>query len=114
LDEQLGSQVSPVAQMRLKKDGGFQQTSDARPTEEIEARLGLVEQTILHAAGGVVAGEIDVAPLLDGGRLPCDWCAYRPVCRFERAFNRIRVAEVTLPVLSGADDDSEGGSHEAN
>jgi ATP-dependent helicase/nuclease subunit B len=99
LDHALGPAPSPVAAMRLKKDGGLYQSSDARPRTDIEARLELARQTVLLAAEGIVAGCVDVAPLLERKTLACQRCDFQPVCRFELMFNRPRVAEESLPVL---------------
>ncbi|HUU98558.1 MAG TPA: PD-(D/E)XK nuclease family protein [Phycisphaerae bacterium] len=109
LDERLGKQASPVAHMRLKKDGGFDSRSEAKPPEEIAQRLELARRTILHAAQGVAAGHIDIVPLLERDRLACNFCDFRPVCRFERAFNVPRVAERTLPVLNEVSVSGQGG-----
>jgi ATP-dependent helicase/nuclease subunit B len=99
LDERLGGQVSPVAQMRLKKDGDFYASSDVRPAEEVVQKLELARRTIFHAAEGVAAGQVDIAPLLERDRLACNFCDFKQVCRFERAFNVPRVAERALPIL---------------
>jgi len=109
LDERLGNQASPVAHMRLKKDGGFYAWSDARPAEEVAQKLELARRTILHAGEGVAVGHIDIVPLLENDRLACKFCDFQPVCRFERAFNSPRVAERTLPVLNEVGVSGQGG-----
>ncbi len=110
LDEQLGERPSPVAAMQLKKDGGFYVRSDARPRGELAARLDLAKQTILQVAEGIVAGRIDVAPLLENQTLACHHCDFRPLCRFEPIFNRPRVAEKSLPVLGQVTAHDSGGA----
>ncbi|MBU0641192.1 MAG: exodeoxyribonuclease V subunit gamma [Planctomycetes bacterium] len=102
LDAQLGHAASPVAQMKLKKDGGFYKNSDAQPAAELAARLELARETVFYAAEGIAAGNIAVAPLLQKKRLACQYCEYRPVCRFDRLLNTPRPAEHTLPTLAKA------------
>ena len=101
LDTQLGPQYSPVAGMKLKKDGDFDRraSADVVPAEEIEARLELAKQTVLHGARGIVAGQVEAAPLVEKRTLACRRCEYQPLCRFDRALNRVRPAEAVLPTL---------------
>jgi ATP-dependent helicase/nuclease subunit B len=109
LDKGLGECSSPVAAMRLKKDGAFYAWSDARPRDELAARLELARRTILQLAAGIIAGRIDVAPLLENKTLACRNCDFRLVCRFELVFNRPRLAEKSLPMLGPIASDDSGG-----
>jgi ATP-dependent helicase/nuclease subunit B len=109
LDRQLGREPSPVAKMRLRQDGGFYVNSDVCATRDLGARLELARRTILHAAEGIAAGAIEIAPLLENQTLACRTCEFVTLCRFEREFNRPRVAERSLPALREfVGDDSEG------
>jgi ATP-dependent helicase/nuclease subunit B len=107
LDDQLGGTPSPVAQLQLKKDGGFFTTSDALPAAGIESRLQLAVATVRLAAEGVCAGQVDVAPLVENCTLACRNCDFQPVCRFDPMYNTPRPAERALPQLRGAE--PEGG-----
>ena len=99
LDRELGQESSPVAQMKLKKDGGFNRAAsrDVLTTQELDALLRQAEQTIYYGAERLARGLIDVTPLLEAKRLACLNCDYATVCRYEPAFNRPRRAETTLP-----------------
>ncbi|MFQ5806804.1 MAG: PD-(D/E)XK nuclease family protein [Phycisphaerae bacterium] len=110
LDGQLGEHPSPVAAMQLKKDGGFYTRSDARPREELSGRLDLAQRTIRQLAEGIIAGRIDVAPLLENRTLACRICEFGSLCRFEPIFNRPRVAEKSLPVLGQTGAGRSGGA----
>ena len=109
LDRELGTQPSPVAMMRLKKDGGFYVTADACPADALHARLDLARQTILEAAAGIIAGRIDIAPLVEGKTLACKTCEFGTVCRFEPVFNHPRPLEEALPSLRDVPPDESGG-----
>ncbi|MCK4341754.1 MAG: PD-(D/E)XK nuclease family protein [Phycisphaerae bacterium] len=100
LDEQHSHGHSPAAQMQRKKDGGYYKNSDVVDAGEIERRLNLARQTVLFAAEGVSQGRIEVAPLVEKRILACRLCEFQAVCRFDRAYNRPRAAEQTLPRLS--------------
>lgn len=99
LDEHLGRTVSPVLQLRTTENG-FDAHSRVVSSAELQARVQLARETIGHAAKGVAAGAIDIAPLVESRRLACATCAYRPVCRFDRLTNGVRAAERDLPQLS--------------
>ena len=101
LDEQLGTTASPVARMRLKKDGGFDsgQSRDVVAAPELQRRLELARHTILRAAAGITRGEVVAAPLVEGNCLACRRCDFRPVCRFDRALNRPRTPAAVAPGL---------------
>ena len=59
--------------------------------------LEIARQTVLQAAQGVGDGRIDVSPLVEKKCLACGTCEFRPVCRFDRAFNDPRDAASHLP-----------------
>jgi ATP-dependent helicase/nuclease subunit B len=108
LDRDSERNDSPVAAMKRKKDGDFDRWSDAVPRAELESRLWLARDTVLHAAEGLAGGRIDVAPLLENKTLACTTCEFRALCRYEPVFNRPRVAAATLPVLARKGEDEAG------
>ena len=110
LDRQLDHGPSPVVMMQLRKDGSFYATSDVRDASDLTARLDLARRTILQAADGIVAGCIDVAPLLENKTLACRTCEFATLCRFEPVFNRPRAAEKSLPVLGQVAESDSGGA----
>jgi ATP-dependent helicase/nuclease subunit B len=103
LDTQLGNQPSPVANLRLKKNGGFYEKCDARPAAALAGRLDLAAETVRFAAAGVCAGRIEIAPLVEGNRRACLDCDFSAVCRFDPAYHPGRAVETTLPRLAEAD-----------
>jgi ATP-dependent helicase/nuclease subunit B len=110
LDDRLGPSPSPVAQLRLKKDGGFWISSDVLPADELDQRIELAGSTVLLAAEGICQGRIDVSPLVENRRLACRVCEFQAVCRFDRAYNSPRAAEAVLPRLDTTE--SETGDAE--
>jgi ATP-dependent helicase/DNAse subunit B len=95
---------SPAASMQRGKNG-FYKSADVVPAKAIADRVGLVRETLRRAAEGMAAGCVDVEPLVEKRTLPCKWCDFAAVCRFERAMNGVRAAEAVLPRLP---DDDEG------
>jgi len=101
LDRQLGSEWSPVAQLRLKKDGGFDTRSDVVSATELTELLRVAERTVIVAAEGISRGDIAIAPLVEKRTLACRHCDFAAVCRFDAFYNRPRAAEVVLPRAAG-------------
>lgn len=104
LDRNLGGTASPVVNLRLKKDGDFDARCDARDDDTFEAHLTLAASTVETAAQRVLAGRVDVQPLVDQRTLACRFCPYRPICRFDRGYNQPVLAESVLPVLDAEGD----------
>ncbi len=105
IDANLGTTQSPVLPMRkLKTKPGFHHSSHVVSSDELVQRLDLARRTIDQAIAGMIAGCVDVAPLVESQCLACKWCDFRSVCRFDRAYNDVRAAEVALPQLEQVDD----------
>jgi len=102
LDPGLDVGRSAVAPFKINKDHSFAQRegdtlSDAEWTETLE----LARATLVQAAEGLAAGRAEVAPLAIGTprsrSLACQSCDFSRVCRFDRAYNTPRAAELHLP-----------------
>lgn len=105
LDALAPGERSAVVAMQRNNDGRYAASSDVVADGELEQWLKLAETTIGQAAAGIVDGCIDIAPLVERRTLACRHCDFRSVCRFERAYNRPRAAEVVLPQLPAGDDE---------
>ena len=110
LDPALSNSKSPVAAMQFKQDGTLRADSDAKPRIELESRIELARRTIAFAATGILAGEIDIAPLVENKTLACRNCDYAKVCRFEQIFNRPRRVDVALPNIADVISEQTGGT----
>jgi ATP-dependent helicase/DNAse subunit B len=108
LDAGIGTAASPVFNVKKKKDGDLYATSHVCGRVSFDAWLDLAHRTISQAAGGLLAGRVEIEPLLEKKTLACRRCSFRPLCRFERGENVVRLAERDLPQRDGATD--EGGN----
>jgi ATP-dependent helicase/nuclease subunit B len=98
LDTQLApGPHSPVAMVKLNKDGDFAKQGDTHPGKKIAAGIELARATLLQVAGGVLSGRIEPSPLVENDRLACSMCDCKPLCRFERAGNDLRDPMSDLP-----------------
>jgi len=61
--------------------------------EEVERLLGYTKQLISAAAGNIFSGKLEICPTQKDGRLACEYCDYRGICRFDEEENRCRVVE---------------------
>jgi ATP-dependent helicase/nuclease subunit B len=68
-----------------KKDGGLGNVdrSDAAEPADFKALLDYTRGKMGELADSVLDGRVSVAPYRLGDFSPCQWCAMRPVCRFE-------------------------------
>jgi len=76
---------SDIVSLRVKKDGGAVSwgSHDALPDGAIDDILAWTERKLVELARQIRSGRIDVAPYRIGGRTPCRWCEFRPLCRFD-------------------------------
>ena len=62
--------------------------------EDYEAVRNDVINQIEKTASGIMKGAIDISPFKDGGRLACNNCSYKPVCRRDREYTRNYAREI--------------------
>jgi len=84
-----------------KKDGqyGYYTSSGALKPDDFDKLIGFAGQKICSLTGQMAQGRIEVSPYRLNTEIPCGWCKYRSVCRFDWQVNDYRV----LPVLKKTD-----------
>jgi len=72
-----------------KKDGqyGDYGRSGALKPEDFVRFIELTRHKICEIAGQMAEGRIEVSPYRLGTQIPCSWCKYRSVCRFDWQIN---------------------------
>jgi ATP-dependent helicase/nuclease subunit B len=94
LTEGTSSFVLPV---QLNQDGSFSKNSSVLSEEEHRVLLQTVLDHSESYAKNIVLGDISVAPLeIDRQRLPCSYCEFQAVCRFEKTSGKFRSRKVVL------------------
>jgi ATP-dependent helicase/nuclease subunit B len=97
LDKNLHAGVaSNVFNVQFKKDGtlGYAERSDALNPDQLESLLNVARQRLGTLADQVLDGNVQVRPAhLSTRSLPCNWCAFGTVCRFEPATGRAHAIE---------------------
>jgi ATP-dependent helicase/nuclease subunit B len=68
---------------KLKNDGFAKRGNEALPAAEFDALREKVAGHLRDYAQRIFAGESDVLPFRIGKHTACDYCDFRPVCRFD-------------------------------
>jgi ATP-dependent helicase/nuclease subunit B len=58
--------------------------------EQMEELLERVRRQVQQLAAGILSGQIRPLPAQTTGPLPCQFCSYRPICRFDQLRHRVR------------------------
>jgi ATP-dependent helicase/nuclease subunit B len=97
-DGQTTSGRSPVVSAYVKKDGSFGHldSTDVAAAGQFAAVMDHVAERIVELGDRMLDGEIAVLPARLGHFIPCTYCRYRSVCRFDYQTNAPR----TLPEMS--------------
>ncbi len=84
---------SVVVSAQCKKETGGPanlERTDVADADQFRAVLDSVRATIARLGDESFDGAIDIAPYRLGTEVPCTWCPYRSVCRFDYQLNRAR------------------------
>ncbi|MBW8016794.1 MAG: hypothetical protein FVQ82_11450 [Planctomycetes bacterium] len=66
--------------------GNYGNSGALRP-EEFDNLLKFVEDKITALAEEILSGKIDISPFRLSGQVPCDYCDFKKLCRFDIHFN---------------------------
>jgi ATP-dependent helicase/nuclease subunit B len=102
---------STVMPIRLKKDGTVSKSDYAWSREQYEALTAHLEHLLAEAGDEIARGKVEIAPYRLDKKIPCTYCPYLSVCKFDlrlpenryRSWDKIPSAEVwqRLGVLGG-------------
>jgi ATP-dependent helicase/nuclease subunit B len=90
LDSQAGTGDNKFYNFYVTRDGepyGNYGTRGALRFGDFEKVLGFAEAKISELAERTVSGEIEVKPYRLGANIPCGYCKYKPLCRFDWQIN---------------------------
>jgi len=69
------------------KQYGNYNVSGALKPGDFEKVLQFTREKIVQLAEDIISGRIDISPYRLGGKSPCTYCEYKPVCRFDWQIN---------------------------
>ncbi|HEX3016180.1 MAG TPA: PD-(D/E)XK nuclease family protein, partial [Desulfobacteria bacterium] len=84
------SEIIPVS---LKTQGGFYADSGVLTADNFALLRKYVQQQLAGTGEEILAGRLEMAPYQKRGRNACQYCRYKPVCRFDtmRLDNKYRL-----------------------
>lgn len=83
MDHSLDTGHSELLPLALKKDGGFYSSSSVATNEQWDTLRQSVRRTLGRIGDRIAGGDVSIAPYRLGTKLPCQFCAYKPVCQFD-------------------------------
>lgn len=90
-----------------KPYGNYGNSGVLRP-EEFDNLLKFVQDKIASLAEKILSGQIDILPYRSSGQIPCDFCDFKKLCRFDIHFNDYNELQ---PINKDALISSLGGDH---
>ncbi|MCQ6558341.1 helicase-exonuclease AddAB subunit AddB [Paenibacillus mendelii] len=114
MDGSLDTGYSELLPLALKRDGGFYSTSSVASDEQWDTLRSSVRSTLKRIGERIADGDVSIAPYRLGGKTPCQFCAYKPVCQFDpliegngyTKLNKPRKDEVWELLAAGSDEDA--------
>ncbi|BBH21296.1 ATP-dependent helicase/deoxyribonuclease subunit B [Paenibacillus baekrokdamisoli] len=83
MDDSLSTGYSDLLPIGLKRDGGFYSSSSVVSDEQWGTLRQSVRATLRRIGDRIAGGDVSIAPYRLGGKTPCQFCAYKPVCQFD-------------------------------
>jgi ATP-dependent helicase/nuclease subunit B len=89
-DQLSSSEVIPAG---FKKDGTLQSKSKIASIEDFSLLKNHIRNTYQQAGEAIIDGKVDIAPYKLKDKIPCTFCAFKPVCQFDQSLedNQYRV-----------------------
>lgn len=100
-----GGPASSFVAARVKKDGQAYANSDLADSAELAGLIAHVERRMGTLADDLLDGNVGITPFRLNRKMPCAFCVYRPVCRYEietqppRRLEGMRRADVLTAVM---------------
>ncbi|MCX6901992.1 MAG: PD-(D/E)XK nuclease family protein [Verrucomicrobia bacterium] len=96
-DTRPGATVGDQFRYKFKQDGGLAaRGNDALPANEFQQLLDANENHLQRIGREIFAGQAGVSPFRTGSETACDYCKFRPVCRFDPWVEPYRVLRPPL------------------
>ncbi|QHW34942.1 helicase-exonuclease AddAB subunit AddB [Paenibacillus rhizovicinus] len=83
MDNALSTGYSDLLPLALKKDGAFYSSSSVVSDEQWGTLRKSVRGTLRRIGDRIAGGDVSISPYRLGGKTPCQFCDYKPVCQFD-------------------------------
>ncbi len=86
IDEMVGPKSTPYVPLRLKQDGTIysQDKSKVKDKAQFGVMTNYARRVMQKAGEHIVEGHFPISPYNKEGHIPCSYCQYKTVCRFEQ------------------------------
>ncbi|NBD22870.1 helicase-exonuclease AddAB subunit AddB [Paenibacillus glycinis] len=83
MDNALTTGYSDLLPLALKRDGGFYSSSSVVSDGQWDTLRRSVRGTLRRIGDRIAGGDVSISPYRLGGKTPCQFCDYKPVCQFD-------------------------------
>lgn len=97
MDHSLDTGYSELLPLALKRDGGFYSSSSVASSEQWDTLRQSVRTTLRRIGDRIAGGDVSITPYRLGTKLPCQFCAYKPVCQFDPLIEGNAFAKLSKP-----------------
>ncbi|MBR5157669.1 MAG: helicase-exonuclease AddAB subunit AddB [Clostridia bacterium] len=85
------SGFSKIIPVRLNKDGQIiESSSKCASLSQMEKLQKYMKRTVAEIGRGILKGNTDISPCLNGKQSACTYCKFKSVCGFDSSHNRFR------------------------
>lgn len=85
-----------ILNIKRKNDGSLNATAPVLTLEEMKALFGIVKTRLTELCTGIREGRIPIQPTrYNRSGAPCQYCAYRSICRFDPKLPENRYLDIT-------------------
>ncbi|MDF2911240.1 MAG: addB [Sporolactobacillus laevolacticus] len=84
-DEGAVGKLSEIAPFGIKKNGDFYKSSSLAGEKEFKTLRNYTRQVMTEVGCRIIDGDVSITPYRMNGQVPCTYCPFRPVCRFDQS-----------------------------
>ncbi|MCQ2009423.1 helicase-exonuclease AddAB subunit AddB [Sporolactobacillus sp. STSJ-5] len=84
-DKTAEGKISDVAPFGIKKNGDFYKSSSLAGVQEFKTLRRYTREVMTDVGCKIIDGDVSITPFKMNGQVPCTYCSFRPVCRFDQS-----------------------------
>ncbi|MET1248158.1 helicase-exonuclease AddAB subunit AddB [Sporolactobacillus sp. STCC-11] len=84
-DEAAEGRLSDIAPFGIKKNGEFYKSSSLAGEKDFTTLRRYTRHVMTDVGCKIIDGDVSITPFKRNGQVPCTYCSFRPVCRFDQS-----------------------------
>ncbi|GAY75931.1 ATP-dependent nuclease, subunit B [Sporolactobacillus inulinus] len=84
-DQTAQGKMSDIVPFGVKKNGDFYKASSLAGKEEFDLLRSYTRRVMTDVGCKILDGDVAIKPFNLKGQVPCTYCPFRPVCRFDQS-----------------------------